>query len=145
MIESNYSGIPDTPQNPNKRKILFIIVGVVVFVLLVGVIVFFVHKNKKQSTTVVTSPESFVTNTPPVVVDPFPNDADRDGIDDQKEKELGLSNRNFDTDGDSLSDADEIDVWKTDPKKKDTDGDTFSDGYEVIKGYNPNGDGKLPQ
>lgn len=48
-----------------------------------------------------------------------------------------------DTDGDGLSDYDEINIYKTDPLNPDTDGDGYSDGEEVKGGYNPLGDGKL--
>ena len=77
------------------------------------------------------------------VSDPFANDKDRDGILDEKEKEMGLSNKTFDTDKDGLSDLAEIDIFKTDPITKDTDGDGFNDGSEVMNGYNPAGSGKL--
>ncbi|MFZ4396655.1 MAG: DUF2341 domain-containing protein, partial [Kiritimatiellia bacterium] len=36
-----------------------------------------------------------------------------------------------DTDGDGLSDYEEVNVWHTDPLNPDTDGDTLSDGDEV--------------
>jgi hypothetical protein len=42
-----------------------------------------------------------------------------------------------DTDGDSLSDADETDTYRTDPLKADTDGDGYVDGLEVQNGYDP--------
>ncbi|MEP7012168.1 MAG: hypothetical protein ABJC13_17740 [Acidobacteriota bacterium] len=41
-----------------------------------------------------------------------------------------------DSDGDQLSDADEIRLG-TDPNRADTDGDGISDGYEVAHGLNP--------
>jgi hypothetical protein len=151
MIEANYSQIPISPEGSSRKKLLLI--GLVVFfvLLLIGLVVFFVQKkntktgsnNTSQNTENVSSTSSLDTVSSTVVVDPFPNDKDRDGVDDQKEKELGLSNRDFDSDGDGLSDADELDVWKTDPKKTDSDADGYSDGYEVFKGYNPNGSGKL--
>ena len=65
------------------------------------------------------------------------------GLTPEEEKTYDTNPKEFDTDGDGLSDHDEIKVWKTDPKKVDTDGDDFGDGYEVINGYNPNGAGKL--
>ncbi|HYE59794.1 MAG TPA: hypothetical protein VEA18_01255 [Candidatus Kapabacteria bacterium] len=71
--------------------------------------------------------------------DLHPDDTDRDGLSNAKEKELGLSATTFDTDGDSLDDASEIDVWKTDPKKADTDGDGVRDGVEVMDKTNPRG------
>ncbi len=58
-----------------------------------------------------------------------------------------ISGTNFsvqDSDRDGLTDADEINLYHTDPCKADTDGDGFSDGTEVSKGYDPNGPGKLP-
>jgi len=74
----------------------------------------------------------------------FPNDLDRDGIDNETEKQMGLSETEFDSDGDGLSDPQEIDIFKTDPKKMDTDGDGYNDADEIVNGYNPNGPGKLP-
>jgi outer membrane protein OmpA-like peptidoglycan-associated protein len=42
-----------------------------------------------------------------------------------------------DTDGDGLSDGDEVNTRKTDPLKADTDGGTVNDGTEVTNGTNP--------
>lgn len=72
-----------------------------------------------------------------------PIDTDEDGLDDAQEKSLGTDPQNWDTDGDDLSDADEIVVWKTDPLNPDSDGDNFLDGHEVKNGYNPGGPGKI--
>ena len=72
-----------------------------------------------------------------------PIDKDGDGLDDTKEVELGTDPNNWDTDGDELSDGDEVLVWKTNPLNPDTDGDKYSDGMEVKGGYNPNGAGKI--
>ena len=55
-----------------------------------------------------------------------------------------ITNTPKDTDGDGLSDQDELNKYFTNPLLADTDGDTFSDGAEVSGGYNPCGDGKLP-
>lgn len=93
-------------------------------------------------------------------------DSDKDGLDDVREKEIGTDPRNLDTDGDGLSDGDEVIVykthpltadtdddgegdgdelliWRTNPLNPDTDGDGYSDGEEVRNGYNPLGPGKL--
>ncbi|MFA6024522.1 MAG: S-layer homology domain-containing protein [Candidatus Gracilibacteria bacterium] len=43
---------------------------------------------------------------------------------------------NLDTDGDGLTDAEEVDTV-TDPNNSDTDGDTYSDGTEVDSGTDP--------
>jgi hypothetical protein len=43
-----------------------------------------------------------------------------------------------DTDGDGLSDYDELNTYNTSPYLEDTDGDGFKDGEEIKKGYDPN-------
>lgn len=72
-----------------------------------------------------------------------PIDADGDGLDYAREQALGTDPYNWDTDGDGLSDYDEVAIWKTDPLNADTDGDTYKDGDEVKNGYNPAGPGKI--
>lgn len=70
-------------------------------------------------------------------------DTDKDGLNDVREEQLGTDMNNPDTDGDGLSDGDEVIIWHTDPLKPDTDGDGYLDGEEVRNGYNPLGPGKL--
>ncbi len=60
-------------------------------------------------------------------------DADNDGLKNKEEKELGTDPHNPDTDGDGLSDGDEVLKYHTDPLKKDSDGDGLTDGEEVLK------------
>jgi len=72
-----------------------------------------------------------------------PIDSDGDGLDNENEQKLGTDPNNWDTDNDSLSDGDEVLIWKTNPLNPDTDGDSFKDGEEVKNGYNPLGTGKL--
>lgn len=43
----------------------------------------------------------------------------------------------IDTDQDNLSDEDEINIYKTNPKNPDTDGDGYSDGVEIISDNDP--------
>lgn len=62
-----------------------------------------------------------------------PLDSDEDGLLDGREKELGTDPNKADTDGDGLSDGDEVLKYHTDPLKVDTDGDELSDGDEVLK------------
>lgn len=52
--------------------------------------------------------------------------------------------KNTDTDGDGLSDYDELNVYKTSPYLEDTDSDGTSDKQEVQLGYDPNCPGKNP-
>ncbi len=42
-----------------------------------------------------------------------------------------------DTDGDNLSDGDEVNVYGTDPSDTDTDDDNLFDGWEVLYSFNP--------
>lgn len=70
-------------------------------------------------------------------------DSDKDGLTDRRERELGTDPYKADTDGDGLSDGDEVLIWGTDPLNPDTDGDGYKDGDEVKNGYNPLGPGKL--
>ena len=58
-------------------------------------------------------------------------DSDGDGLSDSKEIEIGTDPYNADTDGDNLTDGEEVLEYKTDPLNPDTDGDGLSDGLEV--------------
>ena len=53
----------------------------------------------------------------------------------RKEKSSGASA--LDSDGDGISDFDEVNLYQTDPTRTDTDGDGFSDGVEIIRGFDP--------
>lgn len=64
-------------------------------------------------------------------------DCDDDGVDDRDEGEPGSGSQNcpywgvWDSDGDCVSDGDEINVYGTDPCLEDTDGDGIEDGFEI--------------
>lgn len=58
-------------------------------------------------------------------------DPDRDGLTNKEEKRYRTDPRNPDTDGDGLTDGEEIRRYGTDPLEPDTDGDTLTDGDEV--------------
>ena len=73
----------------------------------------------------------------------LPGDDDRDGLTNAEEAKLGANPEVADTDGDGLSDYEEVKIYKIDPLKADTDGDGYKDGDEVKNGYNPLGAGKL--
>lgn len=101
-----------------------------------------------------------------VVAQMVAQDTDADGLSDDLELLKGTNKNVSDTDGDTLSDAEEINSHQTDPLKSDTDGDGltdaeeinkyqtkalqadtdsdgFSDGQEVKNNYNPLGSGRL--
>ena len=82
--------------------------------------------------------------------DPNNPDTDGDGLTDGEEvKRYHTNPLNPDTDGDGLSDGEEVHKYRTDPTKWDTDGDGLSDGDEIFKYHtNPlnsdtDGDGLL--
>jgi hypothetical protein len=83
-------------------------------------------------------PTPLATSTPaeaPLV------DTDGDGLNDQREVELGIDPQKSDSDGDGLSDGSEVLSLGTNPLNRDTDGDGYTDGEEVKNKYNPRGPG----
>ena len=64
-------------------------------------------------------------------------DDDGDGVVDFLELEWGTEPTNPDSDGDGLSDGDEIFNHETEPLVEDTDGDGVNDGEEVAAGTDP--------
>jgi len=60
-------------------------------------------------------------------------DSDGDGLFDYVEERLGTDPRNPDTDGDGLTDREEVLKYGTDPLRSDTDGDGLVDGDEIKK------------
>ena len=68
--------------------------------------------------------------------DPESADSDGDGIDDAVEIEQGTDPTNADSDEDGLSDGEE-DQYGSDPLSEDSDGDTYWDAWEVTEGTDP--------
>jgi hypothetical protein len=64
-------------------------------------------------------------------------DPDHDGLTNLQEFQLGTDPHNPDTDGDGLSDGDEVNIYHTNPLVPDTDGDGIPDGVEVANGTDP--------
>ena len=54
-----------------------------------------------------------------------------------KKKIFSTNPKKSDTDGDGLSDKDEISKYRTNPILRDTDKDFLNDGHEVILGLDP--------
>jgi outer membrane protein OmpA-like peptidoglycan-associated protein len=59
-------------------------------------------------------------------------DSDADGLTDDEERRIGTDPYKADTDGDGLSDYQEVKEYKTDPLNPDTDYDGLKDGPEVF-------------
>ncbi len=64
-------------------------------------------------------------------------DDDGDGLTNGQESLLKTRPDSRDTDGDGLSDWDEVNVYRTNPLLPDTDGDGLSDGEEIRLGTDP--------
>ena len=76
-----------------------------------------------------------------LVVIPWPDLGDKETQAQITEADLAATvaaQKTKDTDGDGLSDYDELNVYMTSPYLKDSDSDTFSDQEEVESGNNPN-------
>ncbi len=70
--------------------------------------------------------------------DPGNPDTDGDGLTDYEEILIyHLDPTNPDTDRDGLTDYEEVKVYQTHPNRQDTDGDGYLDGEEVKNGYDP--------
>ncbi len=68
---------------------------------------------------------------------PF-EDPDHDGLTNLQEFQRGTDPNNADTDGDGLTDGQEVLLYHTNPVLVDTDGDGIPDGVEVKLGSDPN-------
>ncbi|MFT4924430.1 MAG: hypothetical protein ACI8WB_000508, partial [Phenylobacterium sp.] len=64
-------------------------------------------------------------------------DADNDGLNNLAEFQAGTDPTNTDTDGDTLSDFDEINLYQTNPVNTDSDGDRLPDNWELEHHLNP--------
>ncbi|HEC40137.1 hypothetical protein LCGC14_0860940 [marine sediment metagenome] len=64
-------------------------------------------------------------------------DGDSDGLTNHEEYQYDADPTNSDSDGDGLSDGDEVNNYHTDPTNSDTDGDQYSDGQEIQMGTDP--------
>ncbi|MBI1812914.1 hypothetical protein HY285_00325 [Candidatus Peregrinibacteria bacterium] len=65
------------------------------------------------------------------------SDVDGDGLNSKLEQNGSTDPNNPDTDGDGLTDGEEVFTYRTDPLRRDTDGDGLIDGLEVRTGTDP--------
>jgi len=154
-------------EKPFGAKKVFISISIIIVVILLGVGSFWIYSSfmRAGDTAIipsVTLPSDIDVITPPVdtITPPVvtstdvseedrllfgdPVDTDGDGLTDMDEILLyGTDPLKIDTDGDGLSDWEEVHIWNTDPLNPDTDGDGYSDGQEIRNGYNPLGPGRL--
>ncbi|RLF63300.1 MAG: hypothetical protein DRN30_06785 [Thermoplasmata archaeon] len=65
------------------------------------------------------------------------DDMDNDGLSNLEEYGLNSDPTNSDSDGDGLSDGDEVDIYGSSPTSGDSDGDSLLDGDEVNMGLSP--------
>jgi len=154
-------------EKPFGAKKVFISISIIIVVTLLGVGSFWIYSSFMRTgdtaiTPSVTLPSDIDIITPPVdtIAPPVvtstdvseedrllfgdPVDTDGDGLTDMDEILVhGTDPLKTDTDSDGLSDWEEVHIWNTDPLNPDTDGDGYSDGQEIRNGYNPLGPGRL--
>ena len=90
----------------------------------------------RKTVTSITDPQPTAPAIP--ATDLLDKDTDGDGITDSNELNHYMTKpKSYDSDGDGLNDYEELFVYKTDPNKFDTDEDGFGDGREVLSGHSP--------
>ncbi|GAB1641069.1 NlpC/P60 family protein [Krasilnikovia sp. MM14-A1259] len=96
------------------------------------------------SATPLAEPTAPELGVPPLTTEqpaPLPDlggpDSDHDGLSDALERRYGLDPMRADTDGDNLTDAQELVTYGTDGRKADTDGDQLNDAFELAQGLDP--------
>ena len=72
-----------------------------------------------------------------VTSDPNSADTDKDGLTDDSKEAQKLNPRTEDTDGDTISDKDEVQLYGSNADNKDSDKDSVSDEEEVAQGSSP--------
>lgn len=113
------------------KFILFILIVIVVIFEIVKAIS--IYQDKKAVDEI---RDSIIVDTPHITDAPnMNNEQDIDGLTIRQKLDMGLSTEDgSDTDGDGLTDKEEIETYHTDPLKVQTSGDNIPDGYKAIKG-----------
>ena len=113
--------------------------------LVLCLLLFLVPLNRTQAAISATQTASFQLTQVALAALSGQQDSDDDGLTNAEEAEIGTDPFKADTDGDGLSDRQEVHEYKTNPLIADTDGDGLSDGDEVLRygtgPLNPDADG----
>lgn len=146
-IEVKTPGVPAPPSAPPRpastkarrsstKKI--ILIGVAALLVL-GVGGFFLVRSAPPTVPVPSSAPARPVLTPPTVATKPPVEPPVETPDTTSEVFPVEIVPGVDTDSDGLTDTEEEQVYKTDPRRPDTDSDGFLDGNEVFHRYNPGG------
>lgn len=128
------------PKSPFRKREIILAIGIVISLIVVAIV--FLGGNSGTKKNSATSGIQKVLNvepqkTPEEEMKLFfearakalaeKGDSDGDDLLDTEEKQLGTDPNNPDTDGDHLTDGQEVKILKTNPLKVDSDGDGVSD------------------
>ncbi|HYW34003.1 MAG TPA: OmpA family protein, partial [Balneolaceae bacterium] len=117
-----------------KKTLHFLVVLMVIFAG--GTLQYGCSSSKKATKSTLDSDHDGLTNAQEKKIGTNPHKADTDGdglTDGQEVNKYHTNPTNPDTDGDGLTDGQEVNSYHTNPKKADTDGDGLSDGAEINK------------
>ena len=131
-------------------KRLLVLVVIIIILAIASIAAWWVFSRSSENTNTPSAIEEqtnagdttsvlMVNYVPPVEM----NDDDRDGLSNDEERTAGTDSTKIDSDLDGLTDMQEAKVYKTKPLVKDTDGDGMTDGDEVNANRNPLGEGAL--
>ena len=112
----------------------FILFIVVIIIAIFGIVkAISIYQDKKAVDEI---KDSIIVDTPHITDAPNMNsEQDIEGLTIRQKLDMGLSTEDgSDTDGDGLTDKEEIETYHTDPLKVQTSGDNIPDGYKAIKG-----------
>ncbi len=147
-FEITVSAVPQEQSLPQTQsgelivpsRISSLMIGCVLLLLLACIIagaigvLSAVNTNNQNATGTVVAASTFTSATATALVEA---DTDQDGLSNIREAAIGTDPNIPDTDGDGLTDGEEIKVWHTNPLNRDTDGDSLIDGQEIKIGTDP--------
>ena len=145
MFDDNKKNTQDLNQENNfssKSKLKYYFIIIFVFLIVIAII-FYIFINNKPGTE-----HKEQTKEADIIKDEVEKEIQsaEEYSDISEEDIMPWANDpslSMDIDNDYLLGYEEIEIYQTDPNNPDTDGDGYLDGEEVMKGYNPLGEGKL--